>query len=571
MSNTLATFAGSARFAQLPPLPAVPPYPERIPLTPSHSTSLRAPRRPQVALGKPFCSKLHNKRSSHPQNEAKHVAARPRRWNAANQKRKAPSTVDSHSSPDDEARFVGNLNPESTFLADSHKTSGTGYAQSDPIGVWVARRMTTDDASPRRIFQVRHGPVVTRRIPFSPALEQLLHTLPSPRHYEGLKAIYLRDVHRLFPVFDLAALDKPESTVAQVLTKQAVCLAAGAHVDARALLTLGPDADPERPLTYAQFSLRLSWAMRSLLGAGLVKDRVQIIPVYVILALYTYGLEDRQVTIEMASLAVSHVFTIGLQLQIPDSRSENPGYLATLFCCVWAMDQMNACIHGRPLMMHERDFGRDLRACIAQQEPGFRLLLETVELLDRAIELYRPGSIDLPNELVKELPTFENLIEKSGAVALDTRHPFPRLAVSSYITAQQSLSSVSITTIVEDMGDQLPCVTFLPYALSLSLRVAYRELRASKVPMLRGRSYRQLQTNCRIIRGFSGIYRPVLAIVGLVDKLLEEIDRVGQEAAADSAAQTPTPRPLDPSTGREQVPNPVVHGNSNEWDREGYG
>ncbi|PKS11174.1 hypothetical protein jhhlp_002935 [Lomentospora prolificans] len=478
--------------------------------------------------------------------------------------------VESHSSPDNEPRFVGNLDPESTFLAERDKATER-YTESDGIGVWVSRRMPSSDASPPGTSSRSQAQTAIPLPLFnSQVIDQFLNIVPPSRHYEGLKAIYLRDIHSLFPVIDLTVLERPEATVGQTLAKQAVCLAAGAHPDAKPFLTLTKESTS--PMSYAQFSTTLSSAMRSILSAGLVKDRIQIIPIYVILALYTYGSGDRHLSIEMGSLAVSHVFTIGLHLQIPDSRSENPEYFATLFCCVWAMDQIHSCLHGRPVMMHERDFGRDLKACIRQQESCFRLLLENVLILDLAIELYRPGSIDLPNELIKELPTFESLIEKSGATTVDSRllatlevlyHAVviiackapssPRLSVSSYITAQRSLSSVSITALVEDLGDQLPRFTFVPYAISLSLRVAYRELRASKVPMLRARSYKQLQANCHILGGFSDIFRPALVIVDHVDKLIEEIDKVGPEQpGANAAGQTPranTPRPSEVQLG----------------------
>ncbi|KEZ40389.1 hypothetical protein SAPIO_CDS8246 [Scedosporium apiospermum] len=388
---------------------------------------------------------------------------------------------DALSSPGNDSRFVGNLNPESTFLADGPRT-GEGYTRSDPIGVWVSRRGPSGGAPSLGTPATSRDLLPLRSLLPGHSMDNFLKLVPPGSHYEGLKAIYLRDIHRMFPAMDLTILERSESIVSQTLSKQAICLAAGAHPDAKAFLIIGSESG--NPMSYSDFAHQISSAMRGILNAGLIVDRIQLIPILVILSLYTYSSEDRHLSAELAALAVSHTHTVGLHHQTPGTRSENSAYLATLFCCVWALDRLNAAFNGRPVMMHERDFGRDLQACISQQESCFRLLLENISLLDRAIQLYRPPALGLPNELVQKLPTFESLVEKAEAIAIDTRvlatlellyHAIVILSCkapttslpsssssSSYMKTCQRLSSVSITTIAEDMGGLLPRFTFLP-------------------------------------------------------------------------------------------------------------
>ncbi|KAK1995535.1 fungal-specific transcription factor domain-containing protein [Colletotrichum falcatum] len=465
--------------------------------------------------------------------------------------------VDEESIRHNEDRFVGDLNPEGTFLADSPGTR-RGYAESNSVGVWYSRRdnansLTTELASAVSVDHAEH---------------QFLAVLPKNEHYDQLKRIYLRDVHRILPIMNVDILEKPTSTISQVLCKQAVCLAAGSNPGAKPYLTLGEDSSAV--LAYSEFALRLSSAIRKALGLGLVKDRVQAVAILVILSLYTHFSQDRHLSAELAAQAVSNAQTVGLHLQNPPARSEEPAYLTRLFCCVWAMDQLNAAFHGRPVMMHERDLGRDMEACIAEQDSCFRLFLEIVVLLGCIIDLYRPAAKNTGCVVMENLPSFDSLVEKSRALGVESRLLASiellyygiailscRIPVGStrsehlsLAQARQSLSAIKITVIVEQFGSSLAHMTFVPYAVSLSLRVAYRELRSSKVPMLTARSRRQLQSTCRVLRELGGMFRSALVMVDLAEQVIQEIDQVcsnalNEQNANDSAGTPNTARQKD--------------------------
>lgn len=312
-----------------------------------------------------------------------------------------------------DAHFVGDLNPESTFLADSHETTGR-YTEADGIGVWVSRRTAARGTASRPRENVPWSAEAfafqQRSVP-----EDCLTLLPADSHYSRLEEIYLRDIHKILPVIDLDVLRNGSATIPHLLTKQAVCLAAAAHPDSKPFLTLGPSATP---LPYATFSTQLISAMRAVLNSGIEKDRLQLIRPLAILALNTYSSPDRHLSTELASLAVSYTQTVGLHHRSPPA-SWNPECLERLFCCVWAVDRLNAAFHGRPVLMHERDFGRDLGSCLARQESCFRLFLECVVLLDGVIHLYRPTADPSGNGW--ELPRFEELVEKASAFDVESQ------------------------------------------------------------------------------------------------------------------------------------------------------
>ncbi|KZL65581.1 fungal specific transcription factor domain-containing protein [Colletotrichum incanum] len=461
--------------------------------------------------------------------------------------------VDEDSNQHNDDRFVGDLNPEGTFLADSPGTS-RGYAESNSVGVWFSRRsnknnLTTELASAVSVDHAEH---------------QFLAVLPRNEHYDQLKKIYLRDVHRILPVMNVDILEKPTSTISQVLCKQAVCLAAGSNPSAKPYLTLGEDSSAV--LGYSEFALRLSSAIRKSLGLGLVKDRVQAVAILVILSLYTHFSQDRHLSAELAAQAVSNAQTVGLHLQNPPARSEDPAYLTRLFCCVWAMDQLNAAFHGRPVMMHERDLGRDMEACIAEQDSCFRLFLEIVVLLGCIIDLYRPAAKNTGCVVMEDLSSFDSLVEKAQALGVESRllasiellyHGIAILSCRipvgstrsehlSLAHTRQSLSAIKITTIVEHFGNSLSHMTFVPYAVSLSLRVAYRELRSSKVPMLTARSRHQLQSTCKILRELGGMFRSALVMVDLAEQVIQEIDQVCSNALSEQNVNGSTGAPTTP-------------------------
>jgi hypothetical protein len=140
-----------------------------------------------------------------------------------------------------------------------------------------------------------------------------------------------------------------------------------------------------------------------------------LIQVLALLSFFTQLSDNRHSSAELTARAISYAHTVGLHLQTNTSRKDHI-YVTRLFCCIWALDRLNAAFHGRPVLMHERDFGRNLESCFQQQEGCFQLLLRTVSLLDKVIELYRPTADGSEVSWESDFPTFEELLLTSGAL-----------------------------------------------------------------------------------------------------------------------------------------------------------
>lgn len=65
----------------------------------------------------------------------------------------------------------------------------------------------------------------------------------------------------------------------------------------------------------------------------------------------------------------------------------------------------------------------------------------------------------------------------------------------------------------------------VPYAVSLALRVFYRELRFTKVPLFRARARRQMMTACGILRELGDIFHVATVMADLAQQTLNELDK----------------------------------------------
>jgi hypothetical protein len=245
-----------------------------------------------------------------------------------------------------------------------------------------------------------------------------MRLLPDEADFQELYRIYLEDIHPIFPIIDQEEFDSiPVGSPDGVLLRQAICLAASANPVAKDFLKFDSEATPFPSRT--EFIREIVFTIRTSLNLGLVKDKFVLIQVLSLMGLFTQFADDRDVSAELTASAISYCHTTGLHLRSKD----NPEYLSSssrLFCCTWALDRLNAAFHGRPVLMHERDFDKDLEACFSEQEPCFQLFLRTVLLLDKVISLYRPEK-DVIVSWEHDFPLFEDLVERSNALSVKSR------------------------------------------------------------------------------------------------------------------------------------------------------
>lgn len=326
----------------------------------------------------------------------------------------------STSSRSGDSLFVADLNPEGMFLAATSPPTNKQTTDLGNVGVWLSQRPIEDvihtydrsvleDNLSSSIFAF--DPAIGRL--FLPSLrEKCLSTLPPAADLAALFELYFRRINPILPLIDEEFFRMMERSQAEtVLLSQGICTAASASPDAFNHLRL---SSPVTALTQLAFTRAISGAMRTSLELGLVTDKFVIIQAYTLLSLFMQAHDLGDIAAQMSGRAVHYLHTIGLHhgrrtISHMDAREE------TLFCSVWALDRLNGAFHGRPLLMHERDIGRDMKQCFQRQVPLFRLLLRIVQILDQIIALYRPKHRDAPSIAPAEIPDFEDIILESGA------------------------------------------------------------------------------------------------------------------------------------------------------------
>jgi hypothetical protein len=240
-----------------------------------------------------------------------------------------------------------------------------------------------------------------------------LPCVPPPVDWHALRDIYFDKLDPLYPIISHAIALNDELSPSTVVVKQVICLAAATNPDAIPHLRLLPYGTL---LSRSDFTASLAAAIHATIESGLVTDRVLLIRILVLYAMYMQPtcLEEADLPTLVFSRATHQLFTLGLHLPTPED-DDDFDQIQTLFCCTWALDRLNAAFFGRACIIHERDIGWDLDTCIRNQSPPFRLFLMVTRLLDSVIGLYRPSQKLTEEPLFIDLPIMEQMIIDAGA------------------------------------------------------------------------------------------------------------------------------------------------------------
>ncbi|KAJ4287102.1 hypothetical protein N0V88_007724 [Collariella sp. IMI 366227] len=287
---------------------------------------------------------------------------------------------------------------------------------------------------------------------------------------------------------------------------------------------------------------------------------------------------------------VSLIHTHGIHLDIlaraqaEDSNTPNKSG-SRLFKCVYALDRVMGAMGARPFMFNNVDLIR-----IPQPEPHdppiFRLFMSLVGVLDHVVELYRPN----PKISYVEVPVFERMAIEAGAQceseihlgtypsktmtltqadhdALATlevlyhaisvlsvrmpRHRFrnapecdsvagagPRIQhlPPSSVNARRSHSADRILDVIKDY--RLGPLPFVPYALALSLSVAYRKWRFSRLSMFRTRGGADFKKVLPVLQEMGKIWSSARINGQLGQAVMLKLDRkeLNKKRAKEAAA-----------------------------------
>ena len=313
-------------------------------------------------------------------------------------------------SPSEDARaptppnFLGYLNPEAVLREHVHSERGGGKTNQSPIipsiGQWIEgenrRPSSSQPGSPTSRLDDA-SPTFNQEAKVQRALHQYLdavgvNLLPPRKSQDALVDLYFTYVHPLLPLIDknLFSEQYSQGQDSRILV-QAICVVASKHADAATHLCLGDDP---RIMGPREFSHRLYNAVIAGIEAKLEKNRVILIQVLALISLHCEGPDGAEQASMHLAQAIHHAHTFGLQFghQWKNQKSEDQENLEDLFWCLWSLDKINACMNGRPLIMHDRDNSlTKLPTDPEKRSSPFGVWLQISEILDKVIDYYRPG------------------------------------------------------------------------------------------------------------------------------------------------------------------------------------
>ncbi|KAK4185625.1 hypothetical protein QBC35DRAFT_438985 [Podospora australis] len=388
--------------------------------------------------------------------------------------------------------------------------------------------------------------------------------LPSQSEWQAMRDVYLRKIHPIFPIFERSTiLELPKETNIRELVQAAVCLAASTDPDVHGHLKLGfPEQGAKvlvrRPVDYRTYSS----AVADFINLR-IKSR-ELPPIYnlqvmALTCLYWQPdkIHERSAPLTLFASLVSMVHSHGIHLELlgkghPVDRTSTPGAGRQLFKCLYALDRLLAAFSGRPVFFHNEDL-LDRPKPDPEDPPSFRLFMSLILLLDEVIEMYRPR----PKVTYIDIPVYEHMALDVGAQGepevilttlevlyhaigiLSVRMSRQRFATSpehdtqprdnyqhlppSSVNARRSHSADRILDVIT--GYKLSPMPFVPYALSLSLSVAYRKWRFSQLPMFRTRGKADFEKVHAAMQELCGVWGSARLSTELGNAVVKHLER----------------------------------------------
>ncbi|KAL1297667.1 hypothetical protein AAFC00_006220 [Neodothiora populina] len=468
----------------------------------------------------------------------------PHERQAESRKRRRTST------PPPMTRFVGDLNPEASMIAETQASRAPSRDRHN-LGIWLQHDQKDQiDVSERTLGRSHDFRAKERPSTWTSDGASSKSLLPDPVAQMALMDIYFARIHPILPILDEHQMRRDcINGTASPIVKQAMFLATSKDARARPHLNLG--GIPPSPLPPMQFSSRLHDDLLEAIAQGRERDRVRLIQVLALLCLHSgrgpTGVEDASLHLAQA---VHHAHTIGLHL----GRSK--GYRKVydkLFWCLWTLSVWNAASSGRPRLINDRDVGLKVEDVLDSCHPAFRVNLATTRILSRVIELYQPTADPEVSGLDDDFPSFEYIlhqnqgwdIEPSLQTSLELCYNAvcilsfrTRSTDEGYVekhtpsSLRQALSAQHVMSILKHTPLQSLIPLFgVPYAISLAMSQTYRQLRRSRTSLKRAIAQEQLECYVNALEDLSEHYQSASTMAGIGRKVLTQIQRLKETAA----------------------------------------
>lgn len=360
---------------------------------------------------------------------------------------------------------------------------------------------------------------------------------------DALVTTYVACIDPLLPIIDCKKLlVEYTNGEASVFLVQAICLVACKTEEAIPYLRLYEDGPLMDPIPFAR---ALHTGLDAAMKADLEADRFTKVQIMTLMSLHNDGPGGIEESSMHLVMAIHDGQTTGLHISTPGRTLNDQG--AMLWWTLWTLDKFNACLGGRPLVIADRDI--DIKR--PTLEPNVRsqtlaIWLAMGDLLDQIIEFYRPAADQDAAGWEGDFPSFEKITEHCQMDMLgDSQRNLLEVCYNvigilscraggpmsnSYNRRIASADRIQQLT----MGGKharLPPLPLVPYAVSLSLTVAYRGLRDSHCDPAKAQS--DLSARCAILESFNKIWWTADAMAKLGRKALKSIQ---QPASSDNGS-----------------------------------
>ena len=454
-------------------------------------------------------------------------------------------------------RFVGDLNPESILTDLSSRSKGSNRVSR--IGTFVEQ----SKARPEDLQIQFAEPPSTKngeKLPFN--VEKYgkgdggRRTLTAP-HRNYLQAVgafrvlpkdtqdamittYISCIDGLIPILNGGNLlrDYTSSNISIFLV-QAICLVTCKIPEVDQFLRLyedGPLLDP------IPFSRSLHIGLDAAMKADLEPDRMTKVQILTLMHLHNDGPGGIEESSQHLSQAIHDAWTAGLHIQTPGRTPTDEASL--LWWMIWTLDRINACIGGRPIMIAERDIDLARPPLSVNSRAPITVWLRLGDLLDQIIDFYRPTADPDASGWEAEFPSWNSMLEDIDLDGMLDSHLtilelcYNVIAILSCRNASPNHASYTRRILAANRIESLLShpttahpetptplaispIPLVPYAIGLSLTVAYRGLRDHSSDHSRTAS--ALSARCEMLESLSSRWWTADAMAKLGRKALKSM------------------------------------------------
>ncbi|KAK5676739.1 hypothetical protein LTS10_010502 [Elasticomyces elasticus] len=441
-------------------------------------------------------------------------------------------------------KFMSDLLPASTFLVPGAREDERGrLLPNDDIGIWidkleydelVKRRNDAGGVAPSQA-EITARPALTRdQRPHSAVLGPLID-------------VYFSKIHPILPLVDEDEFraQQAEGEVPEPLI-HAMCLVAAK--DTKAWIHLKVQASPST-LAPREFCSRLHASIVGALRAPCQYDKVTLVRIMALASMHSEGPDGAEESSMLLSQAMHHAQTMAIHL----GQSNGTGFhishnlaMKRLFWSLWILDRSNSVMHGRPIFMSDIDIAIDPFTPGESGFPAFEAWLRITELMNKIIVFYRPNyPMDVTGwedqyvgleeilddvhgwDLAPSLHLTIHLYYLTVAVLSHRSRGIKQIPRATNSSVRQRLCASEIIRIMESdhAGCDLHALPFIPYAVSLTLSVAYQHLRQSQFHHQQEDACEEFSKCTKLLQGLRRTWSSADTMAALARKVQGEIER----------------------------------------------